>query len=346
MVGQFGMRMAVQANVRVASASRRSFGEALKLLTVRYRYRNAYRRFRFTWRNNDFHYFWCSITWYTSRIRFWWYMLASFMRVGGRYLYKSSDVGADLVGKVEAGSAGRWWTNAAVIADLVGDNVGDCARMAADIFWIIWVTIVSNINSRGCTLHPDTSAFMDYLPMLVRGIGVLSSIIGTYLVKGSKSVKATIALNQLIKGLLFSARNKYYGVRYSFIFLSMTGAHFLSVVVDNTLLLLLDEITNTSLMENFHPVKILRRREDRCCNPCFKGYELLDWSCRMADISNSINNSCSVMIYYGQPYSYVLYELQWPDIRYAYSHRQQCSHGCFSDQLLTMQTGSWVVSSR
>src|SRR5690606_29968959 len=111
-------------------------------------------------------------------------LLALFMRVGGGIYTKAADVGADLVGKVEADLPEDDPRNAAVIADLVGDNVGDCAGMAADIFESYEVTIVSGlilgIALFAITGHREWILF----PLLVRGIGVLASIVGTYLVKG------------------------------------------------------------------------------------------------------------------------------------------------------------------
>ena len=111
-------------------------------------------------------------------------LLALFMRVGGGIFTKAADVGADLVGKVEQDVPEDDPRNAAVIADLVGDNVGDCAGMAADIFESYEVTIVSALIL-GLALMAITPATFDWIiyPLLVRGIGVLSSIIGTYLVR-------------------------------------------------------------------------------------------------------------------------------------------------------------------
>src|SRR5689334_17892733 len=117
-VGQIGMRMAVEGNVRVASASKRSFGEALRI---------AYRAGTITG-------IILGIAAPDALLGFGFggTLLALFMRVGGGIFTKAADVGADLVGKVEAGIPEDDPRNPAVVADLVGDNVGDCAGMAAD----------------------------------------------------------------------------------------------------------------------------------------------------------------------------------------------------------------------
>ncbi len=111
-------------------------------------------------------------------------LVALFMRVGGGIFTKAADVGADLVGKVEQDIPEDDPRNAAVIADLVGDNVGDCAGMAADIFESYEVTIVSALIL-GLSLDGDDDGDLHWIiyPLLVRGIGVLSSIVGTYLVR-------------------------------------------------------------------------------------------------------------------------------------------------------------------
>ncbi|MBN2503320.1 MAG: sodium-translocating pyrophosphatase, partial [Anaerolineales bacterium] len=109
-------------------------------------------------------------------------LLALFMRVGGGIYTKAADVGADLVGKVEAGMEEDDPRNAAVIADLVGDNVGDCAGMAADIFESYEVTIVSSLILGLALTSITGQLFWIVLPLLVRGVGVISSIFGTYAV--------------------------------------------------------------------------------------------------------------------------------------------------------------------
>lgn len=107
-----------------------------------------------------------------------------FMRVGGGIYTKAADVGADLVGKVEAGVPEDDPRNAAAIADLVGDNVGDFSGMAEDVFESYEVTIVSAMILGLAVMQLDPTHSLKWIvyPLLVRAIGVFSSIIGTYAV--------------------------------------------------------------------------------------------------------------------------------------------------------------------
>ena len=205
LVGQLGMRIAVDANVRVAAASKRSFGDALRI---------AYRAGTVTGMLTDglgllggtviFIIFGIAAPDALLGFGFGGTLLALFMRVGGGIYTKAADVGADLVGKVEAGIPEDDPRNPAVVADLVGDNVGDCAGMAADIFESYEVTIVSGlilgIGLWRITGHHEWIVY----PLLVRGIGVLCSIIGTYAVKDSKR-SAGNAMKAIFKGYSISA---------------------------------------------------------------------------------------------------------------------------------------------
>jgi K(+)-stimulated pyrophosphate-energized sodium pump len=309
LVGQFGMRMAVQANVRVASASRRSFGEALKI---------AYRAGTVTGMLTDglgllggtliFIIFGVASPDTLLGFGFGGTLLALFMRVGGGIYTKAADVGADLVGKVEAGLPEDDERNAAVIADLVGDNVGDCAGMAADIFESYEVTIVSTLIL-GVVLFMETHQLSWIIfPLLVRGIGVLSSIIGTYLVKGSKSGKANNALASINKGFYSSAAISIAAFGILSYFYLHDWRSFLSVVLGIVLAIALDEITKHFTDGSFHPVKdIAKNAKTGSATLLLKGlsygFEAAVWQTLII----AITILASIMIYYGQPITYVLY---------------------------------------
>src|SRR3970282_1107504 len=206
LVGQLGMRMAVQGNVRVASASRRSFGDSLRI---------AYRTGTITGMLTDglglmggtliFIFMGAAAPDELLGFGFGGALVALFMRVGGGIFTKAADVGADLVGKVEAGIPEDDPRNPAVIADLVGDNVGDCAGMAADIFESYEVTIVSGLILGLALFHITGRLEWIIFPLIVRGIGVLSSIIGTYFVKAGKTGKSGDAMKEIFSGFLTSA---------------------------------------------------------------------------------------------------------------------------------------------
>ncbi|MFW9960481.1 MAG: sodium-translocating pyrophosphatase [Candidatus Thorarchaeota archaeon] len=195
-VGQLGMRIAVESNIRVAQATREGENRYNRALTI------SYRGGTFTGMLTD------GLGLLGGTIIFIIYgiaapdallgfglggtLLALFMRVGGGIYTKAADVGADLVGKVEQGLPEDDPRNAAVIADLVGDNVGDCAGMAADIFESYEVTIVSSLilaivlyleTADGIfPILPGGALAVVVFPLFVRAVGVISSMIGTVMV--------------------------------------------------------------------------------------------------------------------------------------------------------------------
>ena len=128
-------------------------------------------------------------------------LISIFARLGGGIFTKGADVGADLVGKVEAGIPEDDPRNPAVIADNVGDNVGDCAGMAADLFETYVVTVVATMVLASIFFIDNASTMMMY-PLAIAGVCTLASIIGTYFVRLGSSENIMMAL---YKGFLVSA---------------------------------------------------------------------------------------------------------------------------------------------
>ena len=201
-VGFVGMSLAVRGNLRVAAAARTSYGNALQL---------GYRTGTITGMLTD------GLGLLGGTLIFMMYgehayeillgfgfggtLLALFMRVGGGIYTKAADVGADLVGKVEAGIPEDDPRNAATIADNVGDNVGDCAGMAADIFESYEVTIVAAMILGYASFGHKGVIF----PLLVRAIGVVGSIISTYTVRAGADSTSDEALHSVHRGFIIGS---------------------------------------------------------------------------------------------------------------------------------------------
>ena len=204
LVGYIGMNMALRANVRVAQAARTSFTQALSI---------GYRAGTITGMLTDglgllggtiiFIIFFKDAPLVLLGFGFGGTLLALFMRVGGGIYTKAADVGADLVGKVEKGIPEDDPRNAAVVADLVGDNVGDCAGMAADIFESYEVTIVAAMILGLILTGITGQLYWIIFPLLVRAAGVFSSIISTYSVKAMR--EGENAMNAIHRGYLLAA---------------------------------------------------------------------------------------------------------------------------------------------
>lgn len=204
LVGYIGMNMAMQGNVRVAQAARSSFTRALRI---------AYRTGTITGMLTDglgllggtiiFIIFFKDAPLVLLGFGFGGTLIALFMRVGGGIYTKAADVGADLVGKLEKGIPEDDPRNAAVIADLVGDNVGDCAGMAADIFESYEVTIVSAMILGLLISEITGQLYWIIFPLLVRAVGVFSSIISTYSVKATR--EGENAMNAIHRGYWMAA---------------------------------------------------------------------------------------------------------------------------------------------
>ena len=205
--GYVGMLVSVQANVRTAEASRKGLSQGLSI---------AFKSGAVTGMlvaglallSITVYYYFLLKTNVEERelinaliaLGFGASLISIFARLGGGIFTKGADVGADLVGKIEAGIPEDDPRNPAVIADNVGDNVGDCAGMAADLFETYAVTIVATMVLSSIFFHGDMN--MMIYPLTIGGACILTSIFGTFFVSLGKSKNIMAAL---YKGFIVTA---------------------------------------------------------------------------------------------------------------------------------------------
>lgn len=321
-VGYVGMQVAVEGNVRVAAASMKGYNPALQvayksgavtgMLAVGLGLLGAVLIFII---------FGIAAPDALLGFAFGASLIALFMRVGGGIYTKAADMGADLVGKVEAGIPEDDPRNAAVIADLVGDNVGDCAGMAADVFESFMVTIVSALIlgvvvadlSSGVVGDGQYDLRFVVFPLLLAAIGLIASIIGNNTVRTTETKRNALAV--MTRGFYTAAAVSIGGfVVATFLLMQdpQTGVidwrPFMAATTGILLAAALDYITKYYTSTQFGPVReVSRASESGAGTNVISGLALGMESSVWTVLIIGVAIFSSVLIYGNEGFGFVLY---------------------------------------
>jgi len=303
LTGFVGMTLAVRGNVRTANAARTGLRQALTMA-----FRSGTVAGMFTvgtgllGATTIYIIYGAQATEVLLGFGFGGCLLALFMRVGGGIYTKAADVGADLVGKVEAGIPEDDPRNAAVIADLVGDNVGDCAGMAADIFESYEVTLVASMI---LGLSTGNVAWIVF-PLIVRGIGVLTSILGTWMVRARSDQEHALAPIQ--RGFFWSAVASAAGFFGFAIWYAHDWRLFAATTVGLILAVGISQLTEYYTSTEKPPVQeIAESAQTGAATVIIQGIVVGLESSVVSILAIAGTIGVSMIIFYGEPFTTVLY---------------------------------------